>query len=510
MLMRFLSELRRRKVIQTFIPFLGIIWLLLQVISVVTPLLNLSPFVATSLTIFLFACFPIVFYLSWYFDITTQGIKVTQVDDADEPKQLGWQWWLGLAVIIIGSFMLALHYFNHARTDFAKRSEGLLNTVKASSIAVLPFLDQSPNNDQQYLALGITEELATMLGQVSGLQVASASAGFVLSQQNVFPIDIAKRLQVETLLSGSVYSSGNRLRLRVELINAANGRTLWSESYTRELTEISAIKTEIARTVVNLLQNRYLPPGGLSNQSATSSSDAYLIYLRGLEQYRLHTAESLKTARRLFEQAIVIDPDYAMAYVALADTIILLAEGRASFGVLKADIAARLAEQHLAKALVLAPELAEAHAVRGLVLYYLNDDNDTALQALNKALSLNPNLAQAHLWRFATLERLGRSQDAWLAIQQAHRLDPVSIAHQYNLAFKLAKRGERAAATQQYQQLIADFPASPMGYIGMANLDNSSDNSAYPMLNDTGADIYINNLEPQLLQNIKALGWQGH
>lgn len=508
MLMRFLSELRRRKVIQTLIPFLGVIWLLLQIIAVVTPLLNLSPFVATSLTIFLFACFPVVFYLSWYFDITPQGIKVTEVDYSETPHPLGPKWWLGLTVVIVGSLMLGLHYFDSARTDYAKRSEGLVSSIKANSIAVLPFRDQSPDNDQQYLAAGVTEELASLLGQIAGLQVASASAGFGLARQNLLPIDIARRLQVETLLTGSVHTSGNRLRLRVELINAADGMTLWSESFSRELNDIFAIETDIARAIANLLQQRYLEAGSLTNLNNTASIDAYLMYLRGREQYRMQTTESIKTARRLFEQALALDPAYAMAYVALADTIILLAEGSASFGVLKADIAATLAEQHLAKALVRAPELAEAHAVRGFLLFYLQGNHDAALPALDKALSLNPSLAQAHLWRFAALEQLGRSQDAWQALQRAHQLDPVAITHQYNLAFKLAERGELNAAKQQYQQLIADFPRSASGYIGIAKLNSDTIEPASPMLSPVENDVLLSNIDPQLLQDIKALGWQ--
>tara|TARA_R110002126_G_scaffold8953_17_gene41193 strand:- start:2242 stop:2946 length:705 start_codon:yes stop_codon:yes gene_type:complete len=232
------------------------------------------------------------------------------------------------------------------------------------------------------------------------------------------------------------------------------------------------------------------------------------MYLRGLEQYRLQTTESIKEARRLFEQALALDPEYVMAYVALADTVILLAEGSASFGVLKADIAATLAEQHLAKALVRSPELAEAHAVRGLLLFYLQSNYDAALPALDKALSLNPNLARAHLWRFAALEQLGRNQDAWQALQQAHRLDPVAISHQYNLAIKLAERGELSAAKQQYQQLITDFPVSPAGYLGLAKLNSAAPYPENLMLSHIETDALLSNIEPQLLQDIKALGWQ--
>ena len=155
-----------------------------------------------------------------------------------------------------------------------------------------------------------------------------------------------------------------------------------------------------------------------------------------------------------------------------------------------------------------APELAEAHAVRGLLLFYLKGETDAALPALNKALSLNPSLASAHLWRFAALERLGRSQDAWQALQQAYKLDPIAITHQYNLAFKLAERGELTSAEQQYRQLIADFPASPAGYVGLAGLGSQTAAKQAPVLTVTGANALVNSADPQLQQQIKALGWQ--
>jgi len=313
---------------------------------------------------------------------------------------------------------------------------------------------------------------------------------------------------VETLLSGSIHKIGNQIRLRVELINAEDGMTLWSQSFSRELTDIFAVETEITRAIANLLQQRYLEAGSLTSLNSTASTDAYLMYLRGREQYRLQTTESTKEARRLFEQALALDPDYAMAYVALADTIIILAEGSAGFGILKADIAAILAEQHLAKALVRAPELAEAHAVRGLMLFYLKGETDAALPALNKALSLNPNLASAHLWRFVALEQLGRSQDAWPALQQAYKLDPIAITHQYNLAFKLAERGELTSAEQQYRQLIADFPGSPAGYIGLVMLTNPPSKIPGPVLTAADAAALIGDADQQLQQQIKNLGWQ--
>jgi TolB-like protein/Tfp pilus assembly protein PilF len=465
----FLSEIRRRKVAQTFVPYLGLVWLILQVVAVVTPMLNLPPLVATFIAVVLFALFPVMLYLSWYYDITVNGlVAVDRAENATDSRH-SLVWWLVLFSITLCSAWVGYRYFSDIRSEFNKQQDGLHVKPGANSIAVLPFRDQSPNADQQYLATGIAEELTALLGQVQGLDVASASAGQTLSAQQLLPVDIAKRLNVDTILTGSIHSVGNMLKLRTELIDAKTNLTLWSQSFSRKMADIYQVEADIGRSIANLLLDSYMEQGSLQLSGQTRSADAYVIYLKGRELYRQQTSESIKQARQYFEQAVALDPEFAQGYVAIADTLVLLAEGDIGFGVIKADVAAELAAQQLDKALVRAPQLAEAHAVRGLALYHLQHQIDDALAAFDKAINLNPCLASAHLWRFVLLQQLGRQDDAWQALQLAYQFDPVSVLVQYNRGIVLANNGEYAKAKQQFNQLIADMPQSPLGYVGLAD-----------------------------------------
>ena len=465
----FFAELKRRKVLGTVLPYVGLVWLLLQVISVVVPLLTLPPLAGTFLAVLLFALFPVVCYLDWFYDITSDGLMLTPLDDQGTVSPPGWKHWLVLAFIMLMSFALGLNYFLQVRDNARKAAEGTTNVALANSIAVAGFKDLSPEQDQQYLAEGLTEEITSVLGKMPGLTVAASGSGLVLSQQGLDAVAIGRRLEVATVLTGSVRRNGDQLKIRLELLDSRTGHTLWTENLQRQLLDVFAMETEVARSVVNLLQDNYLDQQSISNNANTQSVDAYVLYLKGREQYRRQTTEALKQARILFEQATTLDPEYAQAHVALADTFVLLSDGKAEFGVLKAEIAAQLASQSLAKALLRAPNMAEAFAVQGKVFEFQQQD-DAALAAYDKAISLNPNLAVAHMWRYLLLKLQGRYQESLLSLQQALRLDPVSVAAMYNNAFELAARGEYAQAEQRYQQLLQDFPTSPWGYAGLGNL----------------------------------------
>jgi tetratricopeptide (TPR) repeat protein len=290
----------------------------------------------------------------------------------------------------------------------------------------------------------------------------------VLTKQGLDPVAIGRRLGVKTVLTGSVRRTGDQLKVRLELLETDKGHTLWTETLQRSLSDVFALETEIARSVVNLLQDSYLDQTAISNHANTQSVDAYVMYLKGREQYRLQTTESIKEARKLFEQAITLDPEYAQAYVALADTFVLLSQGKSEFGVLKPEIAAQLASENLAKAFLRQPQMAEAYAVQGKVFEF-QQQNDQALAAYDKAISLNPNLAVAHMWRYLLLKLVGRYDESLQALDQSYKLDPLSIATLYNTAMELTLRGSFEDAEQRYSQLIENFPKSPWGYAGLGS-----------------------------------------
>jgi TolB-like protein/tetratricopeptide (TPR) repeat protein len=467
---KFLSEIRRRRVVQTFVPYLGFVWLLLQIVSVITPALNWHPLVNTFFAIVLFAGIPVMLYLSWYFDFTPQGLVATPELESGEVQPFGVIRWSFLLVITASSGLLGYQYYHNLKTEFSKSQEGIIQTITADSIAVLPFDDNSPDQDQGYIAQGLAEEITSLLGRIQGLTVAASSSSAILKDKGLDPVAIARRLNVDTVLTGSVRMVGDKLTVRAELINAVDGKVIWSESFARKFTDIFAVETEIARSTVNILQDNYIESGTLTNSALTNSTDAYVMYLKGREQYRNQTTESMKEARKLFEQAIGLDPEYAQAYVALADTIVLLAEGEDRFGILKVDIAAKLAEQYLEKALIRDARIPEAYGILGYVSR-LNQNYVEAIERFDKALSLNPNMAVIYNWKFLVYREMGKQVESFDSAIKAYDLDPISLVSQHNYGFALSIRGKYEEATLIFKQLIKVHPNSPLGYAGLGDIE---------------------------------------
>jgi TolB-like protein len=466
--MKLFSEIRRRRVFPTLLPYLGLVWLILQVISVINPLLNLNPLVGTFITVLLFAGFPVMVYLSWYFDFTTEGLKLTEVTEGEIAPSFGWPHRLILAAIVLISGALGYLYFQQLKIGYAKYDQGIESVRIARSIAVIPFKDQSPDQDQAYLAEGLAEELSSLLGRLSELEVAATSSTFALSGMQLMPQDIGRRLNVETILTGSIRVTGNKLKLRSELVDVDTGKILWTENFSREFSNIFQVEEEISRSIVNLLQDIYVAPAAKDKINKTASSDAYVIYLKGREQYRLQTTEGMKQARKYFEQAIALDPEYVDAYVGAADATLMLEKGNARFGTLEPEIATTLAEKYLAKALVRDSNLAEAYAMRGKALD-IQFHYDEALGAYDKAIALNPSLAIAHMWRYGLLKRMGRFSESMEALETAYKLDPISVATTSNRAIEYSRRGRYEEAVHLATQLINDFPHSPMGHAVLAD-----------------------------------------
>ncbi|MGQ8367192.1 tetratricopeptide repeat protein [Glaciecola sp. 1036] len=473
----FLSELRRRNVLPTILPYMALVWLLLQVVIVIQPMFNLHPLVNTFSAVILIASLPVVIYLSWFFDITLAGIAPVKKPDGQSDVQFGKSKWLILSLIIAISGYFGYLYFEQVRTELEKSEAGLSQIKSADSIAVIPFSDQSAEQEQGFLSIGLTEELTNLLGKVSQLKVAASSATITLYEKNLPPTDIGRRLGVDAVVTGSVRVTGNKLNIRAELLDTQSGKTIWSENFNRQFKDIFAIEEEIARAIANLLQDRFVARQDVDSDSKTASTDAYVFYLKGREEYRKQTTESMKAARKYYEQAIGLDPEYAQAYVGLADTLAMLAKETQGFGhdaffsVLDRDIASRLSMQNLEKALTREPDLAEAYAVQGLVLALLQDKDQEALESLDKATSLNPSLAKAYMWKFAIYDSIGQYGEAWEELQTAYKIDPVSIANQYNLGFYQLQNGDIEQAQEQFTQLINEFPNSPFGYAGLASLN---------------------------------------
>ena len=293
-------------------------------------------------------------------------------------------------------------------------------------LAVLPLSNISPDPKDAYFADGMTEELITVLSQVQGLRVIARTSVDRYSKKDKGVAQIARELQVGSVMEGSVRMAGDRIRVTVQLISGKNEEHVWSENYDRRLDDIFAIQTDIAKQVAKSLKVRLLHDEEERMKSrAPTNTSAYSAYLKGRSLMASRNEADLKTAKELFESAIALDPKYAPAHSGLADAYILL--GTYS-SLIPFAIANQRARELVSEALEINPDLAEARATLGLVLADEYDFTD-AEKELRRAISLNPSYSNAHLWLGQlVLAPLGRYLECLEELDLAELADPLSIA----------------------------------------------------------------------------------
>ena len=258
------------------------------------------------------------------------------------------------------------------------------------SVAVLPFTNMSGDPEQEYFSDGITEDIITDLSKVSGLSVVARNTAFTYKGKNVEVSEVAKRLGVDFVVEGSVRKAGSRVRVTGQLINAKDDRHLWADRYDRDLTDIFAIQDEITHAIVEQLKVKLLPQERKSIAKApTDNVEAYTYYLRGRDFFYRHSKTYYRLARRMFANAVELDPRYARAYAGIADC------DSFQFLYYREDVAIETILDNSAKALALDDKLAEAHASRGLALSLMHRYTE-AMQEFEQAISLDPNSYEAH------------------------------------------------------------------------------------------------------------------
>jgi serine/threonine protein kinase/Flp pilus assembly protein TadD len=289
----------------------------------------------------------------------------------------------------------------------------------AKSIAVLPFADMSPQRDQEYFCEGMAEEIINALTKIQALQVASRSSAFAFKGQNQDIRKVGEQLDVSTVLEGSVRKAGNRLRITAQLIKVADGYHLWSERYDRDMEDVFAIQDEIAQSIVKALRVVLSDEEKRAiEQVPAADVQAYDYYLRGRQFFHQFRRTGIQFARRMFERAMEIDPGYAIAYAGAADCCSFL---YMYWDASKSNLEG--ADGYSKKALDLGPELAEAHASRGLALS-LSKRYDETEREFQTAIRLNPKLFEAHYFFGRALFQQGKYSDAVRHYQEASRVRP--------------------------------------------------------------------------------------
>ncbi len=310
-----------------------------------------------------------------------------------------------------------------------------------ASIAVLPFEDLSQTKDQGFLCDGIAEEVLRTLSRIPDLAVASRTSAFQYRHQTADVREIGARLNVATVLEGSVRRAGERVRIWVQLVSVDNGYRLWCERYDRHIEDLFAIEDEIAERIaaaleVTLATRRAALDGGAVQPDA----EAYELYLQGRQFFHQHRRKAFETALQVFARAIELSPGYARAYAGIADchSFLALYFGRAAESVAPADRASR-------RALELAPDLSDAHASRGLALL-VGGDLDQAERHLSQAIALDPRLYEPHYIFGRVAFARGRHADAAEHFREACALVPEAYDSWYLLGMCYRKLGDRTRA----------------------------------------------------------------
>lgn len=327
-------------------------------------------------------------------------------------------------------------------------------TRRVNSMAVLPFVNATSDPNDEFLSDGLTEDLISTLSQLPNMKVMARTTVFRFKGKEDDPAKIGQMLKVDAVLTGRITQRTDALNISADLVNIADGSEIWGTQYTRKLTDIASLQEEISRDVASRLRARL--SGEQERQMArgtTSNSEAYQLYLKGRFYWNLR-GDGIAKSIELFQQAIVADPSYALAYAGLADAY----SASPPFTLMAAAQANSLALPAARKAVELDPQLAEAHsALAGALAHEFKWDE--AEREFQRGLQLAPNNANLH-YSHAQLYLLtmGKPQEALTEIRTALALDPLSPIMNSNLGFYLTVLHRDDEARQQFQKCIAEFP----------------------------------------------------
>ena len=455
--MSLLDELKRRNVFRIGAAYLALGWIVVQITTTLVPALNLPASIVPIVTWIGVIGFPIALLFSWIYELTPEGLRRER--DVDRSTSITHVTGRKLDYAIIGLLVLAIGLFafdrlrprtappatvpSAATANAATPAPGAAPAANEKSIAVLPFVDMSQGKDQQYFSDGISEELLNLLAKVSSLQVAARTSSFSFKDKNIEIPEIARQLHVANVLEGSVRKAGDTVRITAQLIHAADGFHLWSQTYDRKLDDIFAIQDEIAADVVKQLRVTLL---GAAPTVRKTDPRAYAEYLQAIELARQGTPDAYRKSDELLQKVLAVDPRYAPAWTELARNYAHEGSG----GMLSTAEGYRRAREAVDKALEIDPDYARAHAWLGWITMGGGDLADAA-RHFEKALALDSSDLTILGNAAVLLTNLGRLDQAIALQELLAARDPVNSINHYNLGYYyyLAGRNDDAIAEER-------------------------------------------------------------
>jgi TolB-like protein/Tfp pilus assembly protein PilF len=425
----FFEELKRRNVFRVGIAYGVVGWVVLQVADLVLDAIEAPGWVLKALMLLVGLGFVVALIVAWAYELTPEGLqREADVDRGqsiltDTGRKLDRIIIVFLAVAV--AFLVSDRFLRPAAEDGSDSITPAEQAAAEKSIAVLPFRDMSPAGDQTYFAEGISEELLNALVKLGGLRVASRTSAFSLAGEGLDIPSIAQRLDVATILEGSVRTAGNRVRVTAQLIDVAQDVHLWSETYDGTLDDIFQIQDEITAKITDALKVQFEGDAPASTAEAlTDNSEAYQLYLQGRHLWRQRNAPAILQAIRLFERAVELDPEFHQAWSNLAVAYANLPDYDRSVAYETMSAKSREAAD---RALALKPGYGEAMLIKASYGTFHCEPLQAA-RIFEEVIENNPHDPTAHHWHAILLDGAGRHKAALEQIREAHRIDPLISA----------------------------------------------------------------------------------
>jgi adenylate cyclase len=388
--------------------------------------------------------------LPWERDVQSKQAAPAVAVRARRKSLLAWAAAAFFALAVIGGLVWWRQLKTAAQTPPVNAA-----APTAKSVAVLPFVNMSPDKENEYLSDGITEDLCTALSQIKGLHVPARTSSFVFKGKTEDIRKIGEQLNVGTVLEGSVSKAGNKLRISAQLVNVADGFHLWAANYDREMTDILDIRSDISRRVVEALKVQLgVKETERLARKPTENMQAYEAYLLGRYGLNKFTEAGFSEGARNFKKAMALDPSFALAAAGLADTYNMLAY----WNYLPPKEAFPEAQRAARRALELDPNLAEGHTALAFVHYeyeWLFADAD---HEFREAIRLNPSSVAARFYFLEFLLAMGKFEEAEEQLAVARKLDPLSVRVSFDLAVKFFFERKIDLAVEQLEKTIAMEP----------------------------------------------------
>ena len=411
----FIAELRQRRVFRVAIVYAGVAFIIFQIADFTFPALHVPDWFSSAVVVLLILGFFIAVGLAWAFDLTAEGLVRTRESKRDQPKKPSRPVIGNKTLVVIAAVAVAVAVWSWwGRTSAA-------GTI--TSIAVLPLDNLMGDPAEDYFVEGMHEAIITNLARLSELKVISRTSAMRYKDTDKLMPEIARELNVDALVEGSVLKAGNRVRITAQLIHGASDTHLWSNDYEADLTDILSLQKTIARAIAKEIGLALKPEEEAYLSSAPQvNPEAYNLYLKGWHFRNLHTSETMPRAIEYLEQAVALDPGFAQAYAFLAHSYFKMF----GYGLWSSDYAFKRMKEAIDKALELDPNQAEAYAHLGVYQYFAEFDIAGAEASYRRAVELSPDNAwNRHEYGYF-LWRTGRPDEALAEYRRAQELDPLS------------------------------------------------------------------------------------